>query len=118
MGEHLLRFLIGGAAVSLFAALGEVTKPKTFAGIFGAAPSVMIGTLGLAFATNGSEEVLARCRAMPIGIAALFIYSALCVWIAKRRICPIWFGALLAWAVWFAVASFGFWMGHNVLACI
>jgi hypothetical protein len=33
----LVRFLVGGAIVSLFAALGGVVRPKSFAGIFGAA---------------------------------------------------------------------------------
>jgi hypothetical protein len=33
----LYRFLIGGLFVSFFAVLGDSLKPKTFAGLFGAA---------------------------------------------------------------------------------
>jgi hypothetical protein len=40
MREILLRIVIGGAVVSAFAILGDLLKPKSFAGIFGAAPSV------------------------------------------------------------------------------
>ena len=37
--DLILRFLIGGVVVSAFAALGDMVKPKSFAGLFGAAPS-------------------------------------------------------------------------------
>ena len=39
--EFLLRFLAGELAVSIFALLGDVLRPKSFAGLFGAAPSVV-----------------------------------------------------------------------------
>jgi hypothetical protein len=39
MSQILIRFLIGGAVVSVFAILGDLLKPKSFAGLFGAAPS-------------------------------------------------------------------------------
>ena len=35
--DLLWRFLLGGAIVSLFALLGDVVRPKRFAGIFGGA---------------------------------------------------------------------------------
>ena len=48
MTEYVARFLIGGVAVSLFAVLGDLLRPKSFAGLFGAAPSVALATLGVA----------------------------------------------------------------------
>ena len=39
MTEYIVRFLIGGVAVSAFAMLGDILRPKSFAGLFGAAPS-------------------------------------------------------------------------------
>ena len=47
MHEILIRFLIGGVVVSVFAVIGDILKPKSFAGLFGAAPSVALATLGL-----------------------------------------------------------------------
>ena len=47
MKEIIFRFLMGGFVVSLFAASGDLLKPKSFAGLFGAAPSVALATLGL-----------------------------------------------------------------------
>jgi hypothetical protein len=47
--DYLLRFAAGGLIVSAFAVLGDVLRPKSFAGLFGAAPSVALATLSLAF---------------------------------------------------------------------
>ena len=44
MKELLVRFVIGGLAVSSFAVVGDIFKPKSFAGLFGAAPSVALAT--------------------------------------------------------------------------
>jgi hypothetical protein len=45
MLECSLRFLAGGIAVSGFAALGDTLRPKSFAGLFGAASSIALATL-------------------------------------------------------------------------
>jgi hypothetical protein len=39
MNEMVIRFFIGGVVVSLFAIIGDNLRPKSFAGLFGAAPS-------------------------------------------------------------------------------
>jgi len=39
------RFIVGGLLVSFFAVIGDGLKPKSFAGLFGAAPSVALATL-------------------------------------------------------------------------
>ena len=104
MAELVVRFLIGGTVVSLFAVLGELWRPKTFAGLFGAAPSVAIATLALAFHKEGAAYVATEARAMVIGTFALLLYSAACVGVARARSIPIWLGAALAWIVWFAAA--------------
>jgi hypothetical protein len=44
MLEYGLRFLAGGIAVSAFATLGDTLRPKSFAGLFGAAPSIALAT--------------------------------------------------------------------------
>ena len=36
--EYLVRFLVGGIVVSAFAVLGDLLRPKSFAGLFGALP--------------------------------------------------------------------------------
>ena len=53
MIQLVFRFVVGGSVVSLFAVIGDVLKPKSFAGLFGAAPSVALATLALTIATDG-----------------------------------------------------------------
>ena len=103
--ELVLRFVLGGAIVSLFAAVGEVWKPKTFAGIFGSAPSVALATLGIAFATHDGPWVAIACRSMIAGSVGLAVYGAACAWIARRGGLPIWLGALAAWGTWGAATA-------------
>jgi hypothetical protein len=55
MTEYVVRFLLGGAVVSAFAMLGDVLRPKSFAGLFGAAPSVALATLGTAIFRHGVD---------------------------------------------------------------
>ena len=50
-------FFVGGVVVSLFAILGDPLKPKSFAGLFGAAPSIAPATLGLTIVTPESGRV-------------------------------------------------------------
>jgi hypothetical protein len=38
MSEYVVRFLVGGAVVTVFAMLRDVLRPKSSAGLFGAAP--------------------------------------------------------------------------------
>jgi hypothetical protein len=44
MVDAIIRFVVGGLAVSAFAVLGDVFRPKSFAGLFGAAPSIALAT--------------------------------------------------------------------------
>lgn len=102
--ELVLRFLLGGAIVAAFAALGEIFRPKTFAGIFGAAPSVAIATLALTFGKEGPTYAALEGRSMLLGCAGLFVYSAALVLVTKKAKIPVWLGAGAAWVTWFAVA--------------
>jgi hypothetical protein len=55
MIQIAIRFLVGGLVVSGFAIIGDLLKPKSFAGLFGAAPSVALATLGLTVAKDGTS---------------------------------------------------------------
>jgi hypothetical protein len=104
IGELFVRFLLGGAVVAAFAALGEVCQPKTFAGLFGAAPSVAITTLALALGKQGPAYAAAEARSMVLGSAGLLVYSAACAGLVRRREIPVWLGAVAAWGLWLVVA--------------
>jgi hypothetical protein len=102
MIELLMRFLIGGVVVSAFAICGDVLRPKTFAGLFGAAPSVALASLALTFSQHDRAYVALEGRSMVFGAVGFLIYayaagqflkrshsSALAVTVAAM---PIWFG--------------------------
>jgi len=52
MNEYLVRFFLGGLVVSAFA-ISATSCAKSFAGLFGAAPSVALATLGMAVVQHG-----------------------------------------------------------------
>jgi hypothetical protein len=110
MRDLILRFLIGGAFVSVFAILGDIFRPKSFAGLFGAAPSVALATLGLTIASHGRNYAALEARSMLAGAVAFFLYAiAVCYVLIRYRpitliptvgLMPVWFGvAFVLWAL-------------------
>lgn len=82
--EILFRFAIGGVVVAAFATLGDLFKPKSFAGLFGAAPSVALATLGMAVVTKGRLYAATEARSMMGGALALLVYTLSVSWILMR----------------------------------
>jgi uncharacterized membrane protein (GlpM family) len=85
MAQLIIRFMVGGLVVSLFAALGDVLKPKSFAGLFGAAPSVALATLGLTVVTNGRLYASVEARSMIAGAVAFCLYADICCRLMTKR---------------------------------
>ncbi len=108
MKEILFRFLVGGVAVSIFATLGDVFKPKSFAGLLGAAPAVALATLVLTVTDKGARYAATESRSMIGGAIAFFFYASCVSWILMRYHKRVLTVALSAMPVWFAVA-FGLW---------
>ena len=107
IGELALRFVLGGAIVSLFSLLGDLWKPKTFSGIFGAAPSVALASLALAARQHGPHAVATLGRSMLLGAIAMCVYAGACVVVTDRTRWPVWLAGLCAWLAWFVVALGG-----------
>lgn len=102
--DYLIRFLAGGLVVSLFAIIGDVLRPKSFAGLFGAAPSVALATLTLAFWKHGGPYVATEARSMIIGAIALAVYSFVVCQSLMRIRCSALNATLAATALWLLVA--------------
>lgn len=111
MKELLLRFAIGGAVVSSFALLSDLLKPKSFAGLFGAAPSVALATLGLVVVSEGRGYAATEARSMIAGAIAFFVYSSCVSWLMMHyrwktlmvttSSILIWLGTSLGlWYIW------------------
>ena len=84
MNELLVRALIGGLVVSAFAQLGDLFKPKRFAGLFGAAPSVALASLALTAAHKGHAYAAVEARSMVAGAAAFLAYAYGVSWVMMR----------------------------------
>jgi hypothetical protein len=108
MKDIFLRFVIGGFIVSCFAVLGDIFKPKSFAGLFGAAPSIALATVTLTIATKGREYAAIEARSMIAGALAFFVYASWISWIAMRYRPKTLLVTTLSIPVWFGTA-FGIW---------
>jgi hypothetical protein len=108
LSETILRFLIGGVVVSVFSVLGDLFRPKSFAGLFDAAPSVALATLALAVAKEDPIYAGIESRSMIAGAVALLAYSQITSWLLMRSkgsslvlstaALPAWF--VMAFALW------------------
>jgi hypothetical protein len=104
MLEYGLRFLAGGIAVSAFAALGDTLRPKSFAGLFGAAPSIALATLLITLSQNGGPFAAVEGRSMIVGAVALAAYSWTVGMLLKKYLMSSWIATTTALVVWFVVA--------------
>ena len=86
----------------------DLLRPKSFAGIFGAAPSVALATLGLAVFSHGAEYASVEARSMLAGALGLFAYGRLVSWLLLRRRARTLPVATAAVGVWI-VLVFGVW---------
>jgi hypothetical protein len=101
MADLLIRFLIGGFVVSLFSTLADVLRPKSFAGLLGAAPSIALATLGLTIHHDGKQYAAFEARSMVLGAIAFLLYAVIVSWLLRRyhpsalgttvAVMPIWF---------------------------
>src|ERR1700730_17260410 len=109
----ILRFFIGGLMVSVFSLLSDLLKPKTFAGLFGAAPSVALATLGLTVLKNGKQYGALEARSMILGAVALLVYAAAVSYVLfrfKYSALPVTIMMLLLWlgaatGLWYVMLS-------------
>jgi len=109
IGELLLRFVVGGVVVSVFAMLGGAVKPKSFAGLFGAAPSVALATLTLTVMKKGSSYAAIESRSMVLGALAFFFYAWLVSYLLMRRRVDVLRTTALLLVVWIA-SALGLWL--------
>ena len=106
--QMLFRFIVGGLVVTAFSALGDILKPKSFAGLFGAAPSVALATLALTIETEGAAYAATEAKSMIAGAFAMSVYASLVLWIMfkyKASALVVSTSLITAWLA----TSFGIW---------
>jgi uncharacterized membrane protein (GlpM family) len=111
MMDIMLRFLIGGMVVSVFAILGDMIKPESLGGVFAAAPTIALATLSLTLHKHGAAYIGTEARSMVAGATAFFVYACLVSFILMRwrpksitaaiALLPVWFAtAGVLWTLW------------------
>ncbi len=95
--------VLGGTLVVVFSVIAELVQPKSFAGLFGAAPSIALAALIITVATNGAHAGYVQSQAMVFGAIAMLAYCIAATVTVDR------FGALkgslLSFAAWFATVG-------------
>lgn len=82
---RIIRFFVGGLIVSLFSAFGEALRPKSFAGLFGTAPSVALATLGLTIVADGKMFAAKEARSMIAGALAFLSNAWATIWLIMKH---------------------------------
>jgi hypothetical protein len=102
--ELMVRFAVGGLFVSAFAILSDVLKPKSFAGLFGAAPSVALATLLLTVEKQGAAYAAVEAWWMIAGAFAFFLYAWSMVLALVESDCSAKTASLLLLMLWLGIA--------------
>jgi hypothetical protein len=93
-----LKAFAGGTLVVAFSAFSDVLKPKVFAGVFSAAPSVALASLAITVLTTGPSKAAVSSRGMIAGATGMIAYSIAASFFVKRFGATA--GSIMAWAAW------------------
>ena len=106
--DWVVRFLVGGTIVAVFALIGDVLKPKAFAGLFAAAPSVALTSLVITVLMTGPAKATISSRGMIAGATGMIAYClAASVLVKKFGAVP---GSIMAWGAWIVPSMAVYWL--------
>ena len=103
LGLLAIRVVAGGALVVAFAMLGDMLKPKMFAGLFGAAPSVATASLLVSGLADGASKDMHYATGMIAGAVGLVVYSIAAA-LAVKHLGSV-AGSIVAWVAWLVPAA-------------
>lgn len=82
--DTLVKALAAGVLVVVLAAIGEALRPKGFAGLFSAAPSIALASLIVTGYSKGASADHDLAMGMSLGAVALALCCLLCVVTVRR----------------------------------
>ena len=100
--EYIARFVVGGLLVCVFALISEICKPKQFAGIFSAAPSVLLAGLIITLMTKGASHAVLTAEGAIAGAVGMIFFCIIATPLIKRYRALV--GSLLSLIGWFVVS--------------
>jgi uncharacterized membrane protein (GlpM family) len=76
-GVVVVKAVAGGTLVVAFALLGQGLRPKMFAGLFAAAPSIALASLIITVIDKGDHDASEAALGMMFGAAGFVVFAAL-----------------------------------------
>jgi hypothetical protein len=102
-----LKALVGGTMVVAFSALGDTLKPRAFAGLFAAVPSVALASLIVTILTSGPAKAAVASRGMIAGAVGMVAYCIGASALVKRFGAGV--GSALAYVFWIVPSVLVYW---------
>jgi uncharacterized membrane protein (GlpM family) len=99
----LAKGLVGGVFVAAFALIGQSVQPKSFSGLFSAAPSIALAALAITLLTDGPSDAKEQVLAMVFGVLAMVLFCMVAA-VAIQRFDAV-YGSAISFVAWFAVAG-------------
>jgi Protein of unknown function (DUF3147) len=104
--SYLARFVAGGLLVCVFALISQACMPKQFAGIFSAAPSILLAGLVITLFTKGATHAALTTEGAIAGAIGMIFYCVMATPAIKRFKTII--GIILPLLGWFVVSFCAF----------
>ena len=99
MAELIIRFSLGTRRKFL-CCIGDVLRPRSFAGLFGPASSIALATIGLTITNSGAQYASIEARSMVLGAVEFLAYAIVGSYVLARhkpstllatiRLMPVW----------------------------
>lgn len=106
--EYIARFIAGGLLVCVFALISEMCKPKQFAGIFSAAPSVLLAGLIITLIIKGPPHAILTAEGAIAGAVGMIFFCVVATPAIERyKTLP---GSLLSLVGWLVVSLVTFFL--------
>src|ERR1700674_821955 len=102
-----LKALVGGTLVVAFSALSDTLKPKAFAGLFAAVPSVALASVVVTVLTSGPAQAAVASRGMIAGAVGMIAYCIAASALVKRFGAGT--GSMLAYVFWIVPSVLVYW---------
>ncbi len=99
--SYVAKFVLGGVLVCLFALIAEVCQPKRFAGIFSAAPSVLLAGLAVTLLSQSSSAAQLTAEGAVVGALGMVAYCLVAIPSTKRF--KALGGSALSLLAWFGI---------------
>ena len=92
----------------MFALISDTIQPKTFAGLFSAAPSIAMAGLVISALASGHAQAAASANGMIAGAIGMVGYCIAASFLVERFGARL--GSAVSWLVWLACAAAAYWL--------